>query len=98
MGFFAVGTGNRAPAAADTALEAEVYRDGITSMSAAGAELTVSHFLPGTAAVGSTLREAGLWTAASGGILFARALLDRTIAKTDKITASITWTIAFGSS
>lgn len=98
VGFLAVGTGDRAPAVADTALEAEVYRDGITSMSAAAAELTVSHFLPAQAAVGSTLAEMGLWTAATGGILFARALLDRTIAKTDQITATLTWIIAFGSS
>lgn len=96
--YLAVGTGSRAPAAADTALQTEVYRDQVTDMSAASGELTISHFLPGVAAVGHTLREVGLWTAASGGSLLARALLDRTITKTDRITASITWVIRFSSS
>jgi len=96
--FLAVGTGSRTPAVGDTALVNEVYRDGITSAAVSSGALTVSHFLPSQAATGHTLREVGLWTAASGGSLLARALLDRTITKTDRITASITWVIRFSSS
>ncbi len=92
----ALGTGSRTPAAADTALQTEVYRDIATSLSSIGRGLTTSHFLPTFAAAGHTLREVGLFTAAAGGILFARALLDREVAKTDRITATIIWTIRFG--
>ena len=89
----ALGTGSRAPAAGDTALQQERYRDIATNLTATGNELRVSHFLPTTAANGHTLREIGLLNAATRGTLFARALLSQPITKTNRITASITWNI-----
>ena len=89
----ALGTGSRAPAAGDSALQQERYRDIATNLSAASGELRVSHFLPTTAANGHTLREIGLLNAATRGTLFARALLSQPITKTNRITASISWNL-----
>ena len=94
----ALGTSDTAADAADEALETEVYRDSITSLSASGNQLRVSHFVPSTAAIGDTLAEAGLFNGVVGGadtVMFARALLDQEVTKTDQITVTVTWTIDF---
>lgn len=92
----AVGTGTTAVAASDTILGTEVYRDALISLTAAAAKLTAVYYLGTGSANGHTLAEAGLFTAASGGTMYARALLASTIAKTAAITVTFTWELTFG--
>jgi hypothetical protein len=97
LSHFAVGTGTAAAAATDTALGAEVHRDLITQTTVADGQLTERFYLPSTAANGSTLTEAGLFTAASGGTLYAR-VTHAGIAKTSSIAVSYDWVITIGAS
>jgi len=92
----ALGTGTTAVAAADTTLDTEVFRDALTSLTAGASTLTCTYYLATGSANGNTLAEAGLLTAASGGTLYARALLASTIAKTAAISVTFAWTLAFG--
>ncbi len=94
---FAVGGTDTAPAAGDTQLAAEIYRDTFTKRTAVDGVLTLTYFLPSGAANGSTLREAGLLNAAAGGVLFARAVFGA-IAKTASVTVTYTWSITIGAS
>lgn len=93
MTHMAVGTGGTAPAAGDTALGAEVggSRTALTSATNAGNVTTyVCTFGPG---VGSgTLAEAGLFNAASAGLMQNRSTFAAIVKDpTDGLT--ITWTV-----
>jgi tartrate dehydratase alpha subunit/fumarate hydratase class I-like protein len=90
---FAVGTGTTATAAAQTALVAETFRDTITQRIPTAKQEQYRYYLSSLNANGATLAEVGLFTASSGGTMFARAKLSSTIAKTSSITATFTWTI-----
>lgn len=91
----AVGTGSTAPAAAQTALVAEVHRLAITQkIGTVSKTQTFKTYLPSTAANGSTLAEAALLNAGSGGTMFARTLITPTIVKTSAIQVTITWDVA----
>jgi hypothetical protein len=92
----ALGTGTGAVAATDTTLGTEVFRGALTSLTAAAGKLTAVYYLGTGSANGNTLSEAGLLTASSGGVLYARALLASTIAKTAAISATFTWELTFG--
>jgi hypothetical protein len=92
----ALGTGTAAVAASDTTLGTEVFRDTLTSRTAAAGKLTCVYYLGTGSANGNTLSEAGLLTASSGGTLYARALLASAIAKTSAISATFTWELTFG--
>lgn len=70
----AVGTSATAAAAAQTALVAETFRDSLTQVTRSGNVLTVRQFLSSTQANGSTLQEAGIFNASSGGTMLARAI------------------------
>jgi hypothetical protein len=87
---FAVGTSTTAPAAGQTALLAEVFRGAITKFTKSGLVLTVIYFLPASAANGSTLAEAGTFTASSSGTMFSRAIYTG-IAKTSSTTVTYSW-------
>lgn len=90
-----VGSGSTAAAPADTALQAELLRDTFTKRTNTGTgAVTLTYFLGSTAANGSTLREAGLFTAVAAGTLFARAVHEP-IAKTSAITVTYTWQVTF---
>lgn len=92
---FAVGTSATAPAAGDTALGAEVYRNVVSQRDKpANGQIVHRCFVPTTAANGVTLQEAGLFTAASGGTLFSRVTYSP-ILKTNSISVTITWTHTF---
>lgn len=89
----AVGTGSTAAAAGDTTLGTEVYRGAVTQRVSTSKTLVVKWFVSSTQANGSTLAEAAIFNASSGGTMFARAVLATTIAKSSAITVSLTWTI-----
>ena len=89
----AVGTGTAAAAASDTALGTEVHRGAVTQRVSAAKQLVVKWFVNSTSANGSTLAEVGLFNAASGGTMFARAKLATAITKSSAITVQIIWTI-----
>jgi hypothetical protein len=92
---FAVGTSGTAPASGNTALGAEVYRNVVSQRDKpANGQIVHRCFVPTTAANGSTLREAGLFNAASGGSLFSRIVYSD-IVKTNSISVTITWTHTF---
>lgn len=93
---FAVGTSTAAPAASDTTLGAEVYRDQITYQGDVSTGLiTILCYIP-TAFPSTqpvTLGEAGLFNASSSGTLFAHVLISPTVNKTTSISMTITWNI-----
>lgn len=71
MEYVAVGTDNTAPAAGDTALGSESARVGTDSVTQSTNKVTyVATFGPGVGT--GPLREAGIFNAASNGIMFAR--------------------------
>lgn len=86
----ALGTGTAAPAASNTALGAEKFRDVITQYIPATRKLTVRYYLATGAANGHSLTECGLFNAASGGTLYARAT-HAAIAKTSDKTVTYSW-------
>jgi hypothetical protein len=91
---FALGTSATAVSAAQTALIGEVARDALTStITSTSKAVKFEYYLPAGTANGSTLREIGLFTQSSGGIMVARALLSTPIVKTVLVTATFSWTI-----
>lgn len=92
---FALGTGSTAVTAADTALEAEVWRDVFSTKTVAAGTVTFKYFLSALTANGNTLREAGLFNAASSGEMFARVVFTE-IEKTSAITVLFAWTFTIG--
>lgn len=88
-----VGTGTTAAAAGDAALEAELDRNGLTTSGGVqtGAEvLFESTWLPGDGT--GAITEAGLFTAAAGGIMLARTVFP-VVNKGADDTISIAWTV-----
>ncbi len=67
-----------------------LLRDRLASKAA-----TLKYYLAAGSANGNTLREIGLFTANTGGIMIARVLLASPIVKTASVTATFTWTINF---
>lgn len=92
LSHFAIGTGTTAVNQNDTALQTEVFRDTITKRTPTDGKLQVKYFLASTAANGSSLAEAGILNAASGGTLFAR-VTHTAIAKTSSVAVVYTWDI-----
>ena len=91
----AVGTGSTAPASGDTALQAEVFRDIFTQVTVSAASMVIRYYLGPNDANGNTLREAGLFNASSGGVLYARRLFASAITKTIDLAVTIEWTLTF---
>lgn len=86
----AVGTNSTAVADSQTALLAEVHRNVITQRIADTSKLTWKFFLPSTAANGNTLREAGIFNAATAGAMLSRVTFAEII-KTTSISVTFTW-------
>ena len=94
----AVGTGVGSVSAANTALSSETFRNNITETIATNKVMTFKMYLSSTQANGggtSTLTEIGLFNAASGPTMFARALLASSIPKSSLVTVTFTWQINF---
>jgi hypothetical protein len=96
----AVGTDATPTVAGDVALVAEVFRDQLGQRAKQPYDLPslVLRFIVGSQdANGSTLREAGLFNAASPGegSMYARVVLGEDVVKTDAILVIITWTLTW---
>jgi hypothetical protein len=90
----AVGTDATAPAAGQTALGLEVFRDLIGQRTKQTAGLVIKFVLGSQQGNGNVLREAGLFNAAAGGTMYARVTPEE-IAKTDAILVIYTWTLSW---
>lgn len=104
----AVGTGSAAPTDDDTALKAEVARKAISSISFKDVTetsptgeavkrvvVTVSAVYDFAEANGTTpLREAGVFNAASGGVMYNRVVFDP-VTKTNTFKLTLLWDIYF---
>ena len=90
----AVGTSATAASAAQTTLVAEVFRNSLTeTIGSTTKQVQYKYYLSASEANGNTLREIGLFTAASGGTMVARAVLASTIAKNSSTTVTFSWTL-----
>lgn len=95
LSYFAIGVGSTPATAGDLTLSSEVYRDAVTSSVRTSIGLaTLTYFLSTSSANGNTLAEIGLLTAASVGILFARAVLGPTIVKNNTKAVTFTWNVS----
>jgi hypothetical protein len=90
----AVGTDTAATVAGDTALTTEVFRDVIAARVKGTQSLTLQFVLGSTHANGSTLTEAGLFNASSGGTMYARVVTSA-VNKTALVSVLYTWTLSF---
>lgn len=88
----AVGTDNTAPAAGDTALATEVFRNLITRRTASAQKATFQLFLDAGDANGNTLVEAGIFNRSAVGDMLSRVIY-AAIVKTAAVTATLTWEI-----
>lgn len=90
----AVGEGFTPARSGNTALEDEVYRDVLTNIdSPSPGELVSILFIPTHAANPSTMWEAGLFNASTGGTMYARTVFNEAVEKTDQVSLQITWTL-----
>jgi hypothetical protein len=92
---FGYGTSATAAASSQTALVAQVARDTVTVKTATSKTLTVTYYLATGSGNGNTLREIGLFNAASSGTMYARAVLAAAIVKTSSISVTFTWTLTW---
>lgn len=90
----ALGTGTNAPAAGNTQLQTETYRNAIASLTNSSGVAYATAFFNQTEVTG-TFKEAGLFTNATGaansGVLLSRVAIDVTKTNTQKLT--IDWTL-----
>jgi hypothetical protein len=93
---FAVGTGAVAEVAANTTLGAEVARSTLTKTSVGVGQIVFQFLLDASTGNGSTLAEAGVFSASSGGTMLNRWVHSPTVAKTSliQILYSVTITVA----
>ena len=96
---FSVGTSATAPAAGDTQLGTEVFRDTPLQKTKDVGKLTVKHYLSSTQANGNTLAEAGLHctgatASANTGTLYARVTYTG-IVKTTSVAVTYTWDLTW---
>lgn len=91
MSHMALGTGNSTVSVADTALNVELVRVGLTSTSVSGAVITyVGTYGPGTGT--GAIVEAGLFNASSAGDMLARTSFG-VINKGASDTLVLTWSV-----
>lgn len=94
---FALGTGTTAVQPSDTTLGTEVVREALADKNDdEDAQLVCQYYLASGVGNGNTLAEAGLFTAASGGTMYARVVLADPIIKTAAVATSFTWTLSWG--
>lgn len=91
----ALGTGSTAPTNNDTALAAELLRDVVTGRTKNSLKLTLKYYLPANQGNGNTIREAGLFNAATLGTLYARYVLSNPVVKTSSIAVVFAWELSF---
>jgi|GEM_PF-1921039 hypothetical protein len=95
----AIGTGTGALSETNTALSSELSRKSATATVYTGsgdyANKVRFEALWDTGEGNGNIAEAGLFTASSGGNMFARARVDPAINKTSDYTLKITWEVIF---
>jgi len=89
-----VGLDNTAPAAGDTALISEVFKDSITQRVDITNGVRIRFFLPTTAANGYTLKEAAILGPLPTLYLLARAT-HADVAKTSSLAVNYSWDVTF---
>lgn len=90
--FMAVGGGAAAPSVSDAALQSEITRQALQSSSTIGSSTTmIGYFGPGVGT--GTLSEAGIFNAASSGIMLSRIVFGA-VSKTHTDSLTITWTVS----
>jgi len=98
IGYIAIGTGSTSPAETDTALVTEVGRKGMDAgyPSVSESSITFQSTWPTTEPAGQpyTLRELGLFNAATGGVMLNRIVFDP-ISKTSDIELIVVVKITF---
>tara|TARA_A100000164_G_scaffold281832_1_gene254239 strand:+ start:587 stop:1015 length:429 start_codon:yes stop_codon:yes gene_type:complete len=92
MSHMAVGSGNTAAAASQTALVTEVARVALTSTTLNNADVVYVGTFPAGTGTGS-LNEAGILNASSGGTMLCRVVFSGVISKGSTDSMSITWTV-----
>ena len=88
-------TGTTAAAITQTALVTEVDRNQVASKTDSAGVATFKAFFGKDEANGNTISELGLFDLPSGGTMFCRSVLSSTVAKTNTISLTITWTLTF---
>ena len=91
------GDGGNPPDAGDSVLQNE-HTDLRTVISTAehrSNELVISGYLTESDGAGKRLSEIGLFTAATAGVLYARALINPAIEKTNGEAVSVIWTLTW---
>lgn len=91
----AVGSGTVAPVAGDTGLGTETFRKAIDRRIGETKKITFQILLTSADANGTTIAEAGLF---AQSLMYARALVSPTIAKTSSIDVTISHEISLASS
>lgn len=93
MSHMAIGTGNTAAAAADSALGSESARVALTSTTVSANEVTyVATFSAGTPSSAAAITEAGLFNDATTGSMLCRTVFD-VVNKGTADSMTITWTV-----
>ena len=91
MSHMAIGSGNTAAAAGNTALESELARTGLTSTTVSGADIVyVDTFAAGTGT--GAVKEAAILNASSGGTMLCRTVFS-VVNKGASDAMTITWTV-----
>lgn len=91
---FAVGTDDTAASSGDTTLGTEVFRDTFTQTTEDPKQLEIRYYLGSGDANGNTLKEVGLFNAASGGTMYARAV-HTGIVKDTSVAITYVWTLTW---
>jgi hypothetical protein len=98
--YLAVGDDGTSPASGDSSLVNEVERIALDDSNNEYTHDTAAVEISGTWTFGTsqantTLREAGLFSASSGGVMFNRTLIDPAISKSSSEELTVTWTLSF---
>ncbi|MEM2122638.1 MAG: phage tail protein [Candidatus Bathyarchaeia archaeon] len=95
----AIGTGTGSLNETDNALGNEISRKSATATVSTGSDIYANKVtfeaLWDTNEGNGSIAEAGLFTASTGGNMFARARIDPAVNKTSDYTLKITWEVAF---
>lgn len=94
---FGLGISSTAVTAAQTTLQAELFKHYFTSPPVVNPQqLVIFYYLTSAYGNGQTIREAGLF--AENNTMYARVVLPTAIVKTNIVEASFTWTLTWGAS
>lgn len=95
--YFGFGTSTTAASAGQTDLVAPSFRAALTLavQDATNPIVTEQYYMPSGTGNGVTYNEVGLFTASSGGTMYARVVLSSAIVKTSAVAVSFVWTLTW---